>query len=206
MFAASQFLKRHFVIALIASVGVIASILVSVIVYRLVDERLHYEFESETDERVVTIGNETLSVAELMHALNGLYAASQHVSAKSFTAFSEKIFADIEYVDAALWLPRVNPADRNRFEQQLKAEGITPYRIQQVETEQTDTSKQHTAFPVHYFYSKKKASIPYAFDLASSVQFESAMQKALQVNDIAASSITTPPWKAQPSACSLALS
>ena len=206
MFALNQFIKRHLAIALIGSAGVIASIIVSLIVYRLVAERLQYEFESETEERIVTIGNETLTITELMHGLSGLYAASQHVSADSFHAFSKKILSDIEYVDAAVWLPKLNASQRKQFEQQLKARGVTPYRVQQFDTDQPSvTGKQGHTFPVHYYYSKINETIPYVPDLASNASIANAMQKALELNDFAATPVSIPAWKSGASATTLVI-
>lgn len=115
--------------AVVALVGIGATVAVSRALRRSDARALHTEFRLESEERRLAIEAELDNAADLLQSVALLYAASEHVTREEFRLFTTPMLAQHAFIQALEWIPRIPAAERGTHEAAARADGLDTYSI-----------------------------------------------------------------------------
>ncbi|MCH7478742.1 MAG: CHASE domain-containing protein, partial [SAR324 cluster bacterium] len=78
-------------------------------------------FERLADERIAALGKSVGSALDVLHALEGLFVASEFVTRREFEQFVGHLPKSKGVVQAFEWIPRVPQAEREKYERVARA-------------------------------------------------------------------------------------
>jgi len=184
--------KRSFVV-LASTLGCIAIVLLF-----KVSQNAHQHLRGENFQKAKSnielhIEEEIEMINEQVHALAALFQASEHVSFKEFTVFSSHIHRGSSSIRALEWIPLISHEHKTGFEQYASEEVGLPFFIkQQLATNQIIATEPELSYlPVFYIYPQNKNSKAFGLDLSSHPDKKIAMNLALKLNTLVASSPLT---------------
>ncbi|MBV1901629.1 MAG: CHASE domain-containing protein, partial [Kordiimonadaceae bacterium] len=156
-------------------------------------QEFYNNFDREVADRTARIKQSVTAALDMLHAIEGLFGASETVSRDNFSAFSVHMFAEIRGVQAVAWVPRINQNERAFYEKQVREEGFPDFQI----TERDGKGELVTAgdrrqyFPVHFVGPMDTTPKVVGFDLGSNALRFAALSKALATDKVAATAPLT---------------
>ena len=104
---------------------------------------VHIDFEMLSASHAAAIGNELTRHLDALEALVGLYSVAQHIDRRQFDQFAADVLANHTDIQALMWAPHVNAADRPVLARQAEQDGLMNFRIHDLNG--GDTSMSVTA-------------------------------------------------------------
>ncbi|MBL4837419.1 MAG: response regulator [Kordiimonadaceae bacterium] len=156
-------------------------------------QEFYDNFKSEVAARTVRIEQSITAALDMLHAVEGLFGASDTVSRDNFRAFSAHMFAEMSGVQAVAWIPRINQTERAQYEEQVRQEGLLDFKITE-RNEKGDlvvAGERQQYFPVHFVGPADSTPKVVGFDLASNKLRFAALSKALATDKMVATAPIT---------------
>jgi PAS domain S-box-containing protein len=182
-------LYRHWPAALVASLGILASVSVFDHARKTVQDRIAAELTAEADDRA----RDLQSVLNRYEGTIQGFAAAfpQHIDAEQFRAYAKSMSLASNVLQlgfhAIAWAPRVEAADRTAFEADLSAERGAPIVIKDLHSDgaMTAAAPKREYFALRYV-EPQRADSPFGLDLASEPARAAILRKAVAVGTMQA--------------------
>lgn len=149
------------------------SLLLTLVLYVVVDQseraELQAAFIRQSEMRVSAIKQEIEAHLKVLESIVAFYAASQYVNRKEFRTFVRPILANNRNIQALEWVPRVTMAQRNSFEDQAVASGLSSFQIRERNAagEMIPAKERGEYFPVFYLEPVEDNELAFGFDVGS---------------------------------------
>ena len=182
-----QNLLRDVSVAAIVAVGVLASVAAFLVVSRLEREEARLRFEGLAIEVVRSIERESSANLRAVHSLVALYDSSETVTLEEFRRFGTVMLSEYPSLRAVSWNPLVRDADRERFEREIRADGLPGFRIERAaaEGEPGLAGPRSGYVPVVYIVPVAGNEAAVGYDIASEAVRRSALEVARDTGETA---------------------
>jgi PAS domain S-box-containing protein len=176
----AQWLRRHLVVSLILLIGILVSLLSFLFVRQWEWNEVEHALREKTAERTTALQVRSSSALEVLHAVVGLYAASQEVTQSEFEVFVSLVAPRYPEITAVMWVPRVPAAERQAFVQAARGDSLPDYDI--VAFDDTGAFGKATGdfeyFPVRTIAPRQGHANFLGLDLASVPIYREALSRA----------------------------
>lgn len=182
----SKFWKYLPVIAVIIA-GALSSAVLSYMIHKSHEEDVMQNFMITANERVSIIRKNIDNEIALLRAMGTFFHASDSISHDEFDTMVSQLAKDHPAVQAIQWIPRVNAAERARYEAEMRAV-YSDYRFTQrgESGELVPAGERAEYYPVYYSYSFMGKDALLGYDIMSDLTYSVAMQQAEETGDIIA--------------------
>jgi len=182
--------KRYYIpVFLTLGVGTILSIVACQIVAKWETENRKAQFNNQADLLAIAVQQSIDTNLGMLRATGKFYKASHKVERQEFKIFVEDFLAKYHSILAFAWSPRVTAAERQAFEQAVRAEGYPTFEITEADIQgQIVRAKERPEyFPVVYSESLQNQDRALGFDLLSDPLRRLPLEKARDTGKIIAS-------------------
>ena len=187
-------LYRHWPAALVASLGIVASLLVFDHAHKAAQDRVFAELTAQAQTRA----RDLQSVLSRYEGTIEGFASTfpQHVDSEQFRAYAKSISLASSVLrlgfHAIAWSPRVETGDRAAFEAEISAERHAPHTIMVFNPDGTQTiaPQRPVYFPLR-FVEPERANTPLGLDIATGPVRMATVQKAIATGTMQATPTLT---------------
>ena len=143
-------------------------------------EHIEHAFNEQAAIRIKSVQNSITSSLEVIHAIDGLFAASESVERDEFREFTGHLLAHHPYIQALEWIPRVRDSERAAYEETARNEGLAGFEItRRDEQGKMVRDKQREEYvPVYYIEPLAGNEAAVGFNLASNPVRLKTLEKA----------------------------
>ncbi|HEY9850213.1 MAG TPA: CHASE domain-containing protein [Leptolyngbyaceae cyanobacterium] len=180
--------KRRYTPALLMlGAGTLLSVVASLTLGNLEKQYKITQFKTQSDELASALQRNIDINLGMQRATGKLYAASEKVSRQEFKIFVEDFVARYPSILGFNWAPRVLAAERNAFEQAVKAERYPTFQIIEEGTQgrMVRARQRPEYFPITYLISADTSQTALGFDLISDSRRRPALEKARDTGEMA---------------------
>nr|CRH05741.1 Putative histidine kinase with one CHASE domain, two PAS domains, one HisKA domain and HATPase c domain [Candidatus Magnetococcus massalia] len=180
--------KKHFVHSVWLTPLVLSTILLGVVLslvgfqvaHQIELQKERVEFQRVAGNYVSALRREIETNLEVLLSIDGFYRGSAHVDRQEFAQFVQRSLLRHPTLQALEWIPKVSHAERQRYEEAARRDGMTDYQIRERsrEGEMVAASRRDTYFPVYYVEPMQGNEMALGFDLASSAARLKALNQA----------------------------
>lgn len=172
--------REYLAIALVLSGG----ILLSGFAFTVVGQRDH---ERALLARNLQVGTLVLSVQrsidqqmQILYDLASLYEASERVNRYEFGRFTQRILDQDPSIKALEWIPRITKAERARYEQAARQEGLADFSIRERDDDGqlVAVSERDYYYPVYFLAPISGNEAALGYDLGSNPVRRQALEQA----------------------------
>lgn len=173
---------RHLQTGLTLIIGIGLSIFAWLIMYNWEEKSLQAELQNQLDKIASNIEQDIKGSLEVLQATSALNSVTNEIKQQDFETFVKSSIYRHPSLQAIAWLPRITNEQTNQRE-------AFPLQI----TERTKQGKIAPAqqraeyFPVYYNISFKEKELLSGFDFASNPIYKSALQRAVDNDEIVVS-------------------
>ena len=180
---------RRISIATIILIGLALTITTYYLVRTWEQNVIDSEFERRANNHAVVLQTTIAQHVELLESLAGLFIASNHVQRSEFRRFVDPILARNSEVQAYGWNPLVRYSQRDAFEAAARQEGLSDFRITEVDETGKNIPAQRRDEYVAVYYLEPLSGNEQAlgFDIAS----EDSRREALDLARESGQTVTT---------------
>ena len=181
--------RRYIPAALTLCTGTSLSLAAAAVVWHSENQRMQAEFHQQADRLNVALQQSINKNLEFLYSLEGFYRASTEVSRQDFKQFAQPALARNTAIHSVNWIRRVPAAQKAAYEKTIRAEDFPAFQIY----ERTPDKKQVKAkvrseyFPIIYREALEEDNKVIGFDVASSPDRKTALEKSANTGKIAAS-------------------
>ncbi|MEG5082135.1 CHASE domain-containing protein [Microcoleus sp. AT8-B4] len=181
--------RRYIPAALTLCTGTSLSLAAAAVVWHSEHQRMQAEFHQQADRLNVTLQQSINKNLEVLYSLEAFYRASTEVSRQDFKQFAQPALARNTAIHSVNWIRRVPAAQKAAYEKTIRAEDFPAFQIY----ERTPDKKQVKAkvrseyFPIIYREALEEDNKVIGFDVASSPDRKTALEKSANTGKIAAS-------------------
>jgi len=181
--------RRYIPAALTLCTGTSLSLAAAAVVWHSENQRMQAEFHQQADRLNVTLQQSINKNLEVLYSLEAFYRASTEVSRQDFKQFAQPALARNTAIHSVNWIRRVPAAQKAAYEKTIRAEDFPAFQIY----ERTPDKKQVKAkvrseyFPIIYREALEEDNKVIGFDVASSPDRKTALEKSANTGKIAAS-------------------
>ena len=115
--------------ALVALVGVIASITACIIASNAQKALLQQDFIAHSKESLLSIRTRIEQSMEVIESVKGFYDASEFIDREEFRLFTTPLLNRHDDIQALEWVPHVLDKDRSMYEQRARDDGLTDFNF-----------------------------------------------------------------------------
>ncbi len=155
-------------------------------------ETIALDFKSTSKELISAIEKEVSLNLEALVSIKSLYSVTDSISREQFRSFNSNVLNRVNSIQAFGWIPKVQFEEKTLFESIAHNDGLIQFRItERLEGKMIPVRKREVYYPVFYlepFIGNEKAL---GFDLASDRTRLSALEKAIESDDLAATARIT---------------
>jgi len=153
----------------IAGLGILLSVLIFTILWRLEDRTAQASFYGVAEERLDALETNVSLALNNLVSTGALFDHAPDVTREQFNLFTSPLLARTQAVQAMEWIPRVPQQQRGAWEEQARRDGYPGFEFTQRDSagRLARAKERDEYFPVYYvapFHSNEKAL---GFDLAS---------------------------------------
>lgn len=143
-------------------------------------ERLKLEFDQQVAPLAQALEKTVLQYIDVLHFVEGFYAASALVERDEFSAYVKRPFAELVGLQALSWNPVVRDEDRKRFEMDTRGEGFPNFQITERNSDNqlVPAARRSSYVVVDYIEPFDKNQKAFGFDVASNPVRKMAMDVA----------------------------
>ncbi len=180
--------RNRFVVALVAFLGMIASI----VVYEVASYREHAFFidtyNELVDTQVEALRRELGSDFEFLFNLRSFYYASEYVERGEFATYLATAMQRHSDFRAVEWIPRVSHEQRAEFVSSTRAEGYPNFEITELDDsgQLVTAGKRDEYYPIFYALPQNENLAALGFDVASEGSRRQALEKARILDSVVA--------------------
>ena len=163
-------MRRHIFIMSFTAIGLVLFVTAFFYVRDRESIATQHHFKDLVAGRMATLEREMDATLTALFSLGGLFTNSGDVGWENFRHFSRRLVARHPQIQALEWIPRIEQAERDVFEQRVRKEGFPDFRITERRAQGFVTaSRAHEVhFPVYYLEPMAENKAAHGFDLASS--------------------------------------
>jgi len=156
-------------------------------------QRLKLEFDQQVLPLAPAIEQTLIKYINVLHSLQGFYAATPNMTREQFRKFTQRQFAVLPGIQALSWNPNIHQNERAQFERTIQQEGFANFRITERNADgelipANDRDEYVSVQFIEPFDSNIKA---FGFDVASN----KTRKKALALARLTGKPIATAPIK-----------
>ena len=162
-------LGDHLAAVLTVGLGVIVSLIVFRIVWKLEERTAAAAFERDAKNIDSSLRRSVETSLHEMESIAAFYAASREVNRHEFREFVKPFLARTPDIQALSWTPRVPGARRAAYEQAARRDGLPDFQITEmnVQGQLVKAAPRAEYFPVYFIEPYKGNEPALGFDLAS---------------------------------------
>ncbi|MEG3980670.1 CHASE domain-containing protein [Microcoleus sp. T3B2] len=181
--------RRYIPAALTLCTGTSLSLAAAAVVWHSENQRMQAEFHQQADRLNVALQQSINKNLEVLYSLEAFYRASTEVTREDFKQFAQPALARNTAIHSVNWIRRVPAAQKTAYERKIRSEGFPVFQIY----ERTPDKKQVKAkvrseyFPIIYREALEEDNKVIGFDVASSPDRKTALEKSVNTGKIAAS-------------------
>jgi PAS domain S-box-containing protein len=172
--------RRYAPVWLIFCAGSFLSVVSFLIVgnWEKANQKIH--FQNQADRLATTLQQSINSNLELLKATGRFYGASERVERQEFKFFIKDFLVNYPSIYAFNWTARISAKERQAFEQGVRAEGYSSFKVLEQETpgKMVEAGMRQEYFPITYVEAQQTPSKVLGYDLASEPMRRSALDKA----------------------------
>lgn len=173
-------------------VGLLVAGLSGVMLYYKELDAIGIDFRRSVEDKTKALERELFVNLEVLFALESLFTSSEEVTASEFTNLASGFLARHHDIQALEWAPRVRHAQREEYEKARRLE-LPDFEFTERESQGSmiKAEKRDVYYPVYYVAPFKGNEAASGFDLASSVNRLSMIEKSRDLDlTLATQSIT----------------
>ena len=182
-------LKQQLILAVIFLFEITGTVALYFILENKDDVTLTNEFIANSKELSASIEKEIDLNLESINSINAFYCVSESVSREQFRNFNSPVFDRNNSIQALEWIPAVKFEDRSKFEAMAHKDGLMDFRItERIDGKMEAAEKRDLYYPVYYMEPLIGNESALGFDLGSNQARLFALHKAIESNDLVATS------------------
>lgn len=180
-------------LALLACVGVVSSVALSMIAQGWDRERTRAEFARSAESRAAWLKQDLDANLHELECLAAAYSTWPQISRSQFRSFVTPFLAQGPGIQALEWIPRVPASCRPDYEAAARKEGFPDFQIteRRAQGRMAPAGPREEYFPVHFVEPYSGNEIALGFDLASDRVRRAALYRSRDSGRIAASARIT---------------
>ncbi|MBE9229393.1 CHASE domain-containing protein [Phormidium sp. LEGE 05292] len=181
--------KRRYTPAwLILAVGTLLSIVAALSVAKWEKETLRAEFKNQGDRLATALQQSIDTNLGMLRATRSFYAATEKVDRQEFSTFVQYFMTRYPGILAFSWSRRVSAAERQSYEQAIRAEGYPTFEIIErgASGQMVRAKERPEYFPVTYIESRQSQVGALGYDLNSESSRRIPLEKARDTGKMAA--------------------
>ena len=185
-------LKQRLILAVILLFELIGTVSLYYIFKEKDDVTLANDFIANSKELTASIEKEVSLNLESLNSINAFYSVNESISREQFKSFNATVFNRINSIQALEWIPAVKFKDRSFYESMAHKDGLTDFLItEKVDGKMVAAENRDMYYPVFYMEPLRGNESALGFDLGSNQTRLSALQKAIESNELVATSRIT---------------
>ncbi len=155
---------------LVASVGVLLSILLYVTIRRTELGKARIGFENAAKERISVLKDHIDQNLQTLDWVAGFFRSSRKVERTEFREFTRAYLQNHHEVRAVQWMPLVRNTDRAAYEAAVRHDGLSNFQITEKRNDReiVRAAQREEYFPVHFVEPYEGNEEELGFDFASS--------------------------------------
>lgn len=175
-----HFMKKDMPAIIVLGAGILLSVLMCILVQRLEFKDLRNEFNLDTENYSAAIEKSIEENLNSLHALEGLYASSPHVTRARFHTFVNNILPHSSGIHALRWTPRVARAERKKYEAAAIKDGYPTYRFTELDPQKQPVTagNRDEYFPVYFSQSAGNNEAALGLDMSAHPKGRASLEKA----------------------------
>jgi len=174
---------------MILTAGIVLTLFLTYMVRQWERAIVYSHFELSAQSITAELQRQIDASLEVIHSVAGLYATDRNVTRDEFRLFVQEPLLQHHEIRAIEWLPRVNKADRHKFEQEARRDGFNHFNFTEIATDGAlqPAGERAVYFPSYYVepYNGNEAELGY--DHASDPKRIKALSQALQAGSMVSS-------------------
>lgn len=103
-------------VLIVTFIGLSSTAATSYLFLKNQQEAFRAKFQTDVEQRVISIQKEIQSIKQVMNALTSFYQASKRVERSEFQKFSSSLLTDNDEINGLYWVPRIPHAWRDSYE------------------------------------------------------------------------------------------
>ena len=160
--------------------GVALSILSFAVTLKFEAAMIKNDFSMLASDRTILFEKAVIDDLNVLQTIAGFYYASKSVERDEFRVITEYIFSWQHDIMSISWLPRVINIDRRSFEEAVREEGFSDFRITELDPEGLirNSLERSEYFPMYYVEPFNENKLIFGFDVSSELVRRLAMEKS----------------------------
>ncbi len=164
--------------------ALLCMLLVTAVIFTLVlkweNERLHFEFKEASSETYEKLKTSFTYYIDAITSIERLLTSAPEITRSQFKTFVEKILSEKPGIHGVSWNPLVYEKQRKPFEEAIRKEGFTNFKISQRDKhgKLTPAYQRPSYIVVNYIEPMKKNLKAFGFDVSSNHERLKAMNQA----------------------------
>ena len=161
--------STYFIILFLICAGFAISLISFVGIQQGEQAKLQTQFINGAKERILSLKQDISSNIHDVVSLGAFYHASEIVSRNEFHRYLQPLLARAEAIQALEWIPKVAYSEKQRFEENARAEGQENFLITErlAQGDMVPVKRRDAYFPVYYLKPAKGNELALGFDLSS---------------------------------------
>ena len=173
-------------VSAVFAIGLVATISFSYIVASLDAAERWRRFDDLLEYHATAMRTEISRIAGIENVTRSFFAASQEVEAHEFSLFASALLAQFKDLNSVVWVPRIQPEQRDEHWRQAQARELTGYSI--TGADGAPVTRAGDLYPTWYVAQQGDASlVPLGFEWGTVPPVHDAMNEARDAGKIVAS-------------------
>jgi diguanylate cyclase (GGDEF)-like protein/PAS domain S-box-containing protein len=155
------------------------------------ERQVQLRFNMLADERLSRVQERLDDQVQRLDGLRRFFVYSDEVLRSEFDGYAAPLLV---LTQAYSWAPKVAGAERGRFEQHARDEGLSGYTVREIDTATgglKTAAERSEYFPVLFTQSRSTQPLPLGFDLSSESIRDATLKRATQTGSMAVSTRMT---------------
>ena len=154
---------------LILIAGAVLSVLVFYLIYEQQKHIYSTEFNHQIERAASVLEGELAGNEETLVWIASFFRGSNKVSREEFNKFLAPLFERDDYIQALAWVPKVDLAEREKYETEAQAEGLPQFKIKEraEQGQMAEAKIRPQYFPMYFVEPRDGNEKILGFDLAS---------------------------------------
>jgi len=157
---------RNIAALITACIGVIAAVIIGQIVFDIETRKMDLDFRRLSEVQESEVRDRLFEIQKRLKGLALFFRSSADVTLQEFSSFARERNATLG-VDAWAWVPKIEAADKDRFEKSMRRQGLPKFSITRMGATVVDPAAVVAYFPVAYIMPLEGNEAGLGFDVSS---------------------------------------
>ena len=171
-------------------VGSLLSVSLFFMVFQNEENQIKLQMQARVDQRSAALFTELETVADVMHGIAGLYAASDHVDSHEFVTFLANAFPNKKDIHSVVWIENLDQNELNNFYQLARKDGYRNFRLRGLDENNKlfNVAPQQNNNVIYHVSSRDhKHWLSSGLNLSTMPTYKALLQQAMASGELVAS-------------------